>query len=378
MNLAYRDIKHKPLRFVMTCVALSVLLGIVITMTGIYQGFVDDALRQARAANPDLWVVEAGTNGPFAAGSRISGDSREMIARVYGIARAGSVTYQSIQTKVRGVPLRLFLTGYEIDRPGGPRKLVAGRQIMRSHYEIIADRSTGLDLGQEIPLGTRGHLFTVVGLTQGEINGAGDAAAYVTLRDARDLQFELAPPVDRREAARGGARAGSDIVNAVVATVSPFVPVAEVVAAIGRWKHLSALTQAQQEALTMFVIEKNMQQIKMFTVLLVSVSGVILALIVYTLTMDKIRSIATLKLIGAPDRTIVGLIVQQSLSMGIGGFFLGLGLVLQFKDYFPRRVVLVPDIVAALFVVTIVVCLAASSLGVRLAIKTDPATALAG
>jgi len=378
MNLAYRDIKHKPLRFVMTCAALSVLLGIVITMTGIYQGFVDDALRQARAANPDLWVVEAGTNGPFAAGSRISGDSREMIARVYGIARAGSVTYQSIQTKVRGAPLRLFLTGYEVDRPGGPRKLVAGRQIMRSHYEIIADRSTGLDLGQEIPLGTRGHLFTVVGLTQGEINGAGDAAAYVTLRDAQDLQFELAPPIDRREAARGGARAGSDIVNAVVATVSPFVPVAEVAASIGRWKHLSALTQAQQEALTMFVIEKNMQQIKMFTVLLVSVSGVILALIVYTLTMDKIRSIATLKLIGAPDRTIVGLIVQQSLSMGIGGFFLGLGLVLQFKDYFPRRVVLVPDIVAALFVVTIVVCLAASSLGVRLAIKTDPATALAG
>jgi len=378
MNIAYRDIKHKPLRFVMTCAALSVLLGIVITMTGIYQGFVDDALRQARAANPDLWVVEAGTNGPFAAGSRISGDSREMIARVYGIARAGSVTYQSIQTKVRGAPLRLFLTGYEVDRPGGPRKLVAGRQIMRSHYEIIADRSTGLDLGQEIPLGTRGHLFTVVGLTQGEINGAGDAAAYVTLRDAQDLQFELAPPVDRREAARGGARAGSDIVNAVVATVSPFVPVAEVAASIGRWKHLSALTQAQQEALTMFVIEKNMQQIKMFTVLLVSVSGVILALIVYTLTMDKIRSIATLKLIGAPDRTIVGLIVQQSLSMGIGGFFLGLGLVLQFKDYFPRRVVLVPDIVAALFVVTIVVCLAASSLGVRLAIKTDPATALAG
>ena len=64
--------------------------------------------------------------------------------------------------------------------------------------------------------------------------------------------------------------------------------------------------------------------------------------------------------------------------MGIGGYFVGLALVLEFKDYFPRRVVLVPDIVAALFVVTIVVCLAASSLGVRLAIKTDPATALAG
>jgi putative ABC transport system permease protein len=116
----------------------------------------------------------------------------------------------------------------------------------------------------------------------------------------------------------------------------------------------------------------------MFTVLLVSVSGVILALIVYTLTMDKVRSIATLKLIGARDRTIVGLIVQQSLSMGIVGYFIGFALVLEFKDYFPRRVVLVPEIVSALFVVTIVVCLLASSLGVRLAVKTDPATALAG
>jgi putative ABC transport system permease protein len=378
MNLAYRDIKHRPLRFVLTCAALSVLLGIVITMTGIYQGFVDDALRQSRAANPDLWVVEAGTNGPFAAASRISGDSREMIARVYGIARAGSVTYQSVQTQVRCVPLRLFLTGFEPGRPGGPRKLFAGRQIMRGHYEIIVDRSTGLSLGQEVSLGTRGHKFTVVGLTRDEITGAGDAVAYVTLLDAQNLQFELAPPIERREAARGGPRASSDIVNAVVATVSPFVPVAEVVATIGRWKHLSALTQAQQEALTMFVIEKNKQQIKMFTVLLVSVSGVILALIVYTLTMDKVRSIATLKLIGARDRTIVGLIVQQSLSMGIVGYFIGFALVLEFKDYFPRRVVLVPEIVSALFVVTIVVCLLASSLGVRLAVKTDPATALAG
>src|SRR4029453_42881 len=101
-------------------------------------------------------------------------------------------------------------------------------------------------------------------------------------------------------------------------------------------------TQTQQEALTMAVIEKNKQQIKMFTVLLVSVSGVILALIVYTLTMDKVRSIATLKLIGAPDRTIVGLIVQQSLLMGVVGFVVGAALVSAAKDRFPRHVVLEP------------------------------------
>ena len=73
----------------------------------------------------------------------------------------------------------------------------------------------------------------------------------------------------------------------------------------------------------------------MIMVLLIIVSAVIIALIVYTLTMDKVRSIATLKFVGAPDRTIVGLIVQQALSMGIFGYFIGLALVLIFKPYFP-------------------------------------------
>jgi putative ABC transport system permease protein len=379
MNLAYRDIRHNLFRFVLTCVGLSLLLGIVITMTGIYRGALDDALRLVRATSPDLWVVEAGTNGPFAESSRISGDTREMVARVYGVERAGSVTYQSVQTEIRGVPLRLFVVGFELDRPGGPRKLVAGRQIMRSHYEMIADRSAGITLGEEVPFGTHGHKFTIVGLTQDEVTSAGDPVAYITLRDAQQIQFDLSPPVERRETARGGPPAGTDVINAVVARVLPYVPVTEVAAAVARWKHLSALTQADQETLvSRFVIEKQRKQIAMFTVLLVIVSAVIIALIVYTLTMDKLRSIATLKLIGAPDRTIIGLIVQEALLMGIVGFLFGLALVGNFKGYFPRRVILLPDDIAILFLIVAAVCLAASGLGVRVAVKVDPAKALVG
>jgi putative ABC transport system permease protein len=112
-------------------------------------------------------------------------------------------------------------------------------------------------------------------------------------------------------------------------------------------------------------------------VLLIIVSAVIIALIIYTLTMDKVRSIATLKFIGAPDRTIVGLIVQQALSMGIMSYAIGLSLVLVFQPYFPRRLVLDPTSVAIVFVITVVICLVASTLGIRLALKVDPAEALA-
>ena len=377
MNFAYRDIKHNLLRFVLTTFGLSLLLGVVIVITGVYRGLIDDALRQARAANADLWVVQASTNGPFAESSRIPGDTRELVARVYGVERAGAVTYQTVQTALRGAPLRFFLIGFEPGRPGGPRALIAGREIMRSHYEMIADRSAGLALGQEVPLGTHGHKFTVVGLMRNEVTNSGDPVAYITLHDAQDLQFELAPPSERREVARGGTLQTTDQINAVIAKVSPYVSVSEVAGALARWKHLTTLTQAQQETLlTRDVIEKSRRQQLMILVLLVIVTAVIIALIIYTLTMDKVRSIATLKFVGAPDRTIVGMIVQQSLSMGLVSFAIGLALILAFQGYFPRRLVILPADVAVVFAITVAVCLAASSLGVRLALKVDPAVAL--
>ena len=205
MNLAYRDIKHNLLRFVLTNFGLSLLLGIVIMMTGVYGGLIDDALRQARAANADIWVVEANTKGPFAEVSRIPGDTRELVSRVYGIQRAGSVTYQSVQTEANGASYRLFLIGFEPGRPGGPHKLVAGREIMRSHYEMIVDRRAGLALGQEVPLGTRGHKFTVVGLMQNEVTSSGDPVGlhHLARRASAAVRVSLRLPSGARSRAEG-------------------------------------------------------------------------------------------------------------------------------------------------------------------------------
>ena len=64
MNLAYRDIRHGFGRFILTCIGLGLLLGVVLAMIGIYRGLVVDALTIARAPAVDLWIVEANTRGP--------------------------------------------------------------------------------------------------------------------------------------------------------------------------------------------------------------------------------------------------------------------------------------------------------------------------
>jgi putative ABC transport system permease protein len=85
-----------------------------------------------------------------------------------------------------------------------------------------------------------------------------------------------------------------------------------------------------------------------------------------------------LKLIGAPDRTIVGMIVQQALALGFIGFASGAVLIAAVKDYFPRRVVLEPDNVLMLAAIVFAVCLVSSGLGVRAALRVEPAAALGG
>lgn len=379
MNLAWRDIRHKFGRFILTCLGLSLLLAVVITMAGIYRGLTGDALALSNAVKADLWVVEAGTHGPFAESSRIPGDTREMVARINGVADAGSLTLQNVQLDRGGRKLRLQIVGFEPGRPGGPRRLIAGRQITRSHYELIADRQTGLGLGETLRLGHRAHDYSVVGVTSGVVTLSGDSIVFMSLQDAQELQFEQAPPAVRREAARGPQRAATDLVNAVVVRLAPDYTPAEVADTIRRWKHLSVLTDEDQaQLLTRWVIEMPRRQLGLFMSVLTVVSGVIIALIIYTLTMDKIREIATLKLIGAPDRTIIGLILQQALLMGVISFVGGAALVYAFNDWFPRSIIMRPDDIGALFGLVVLVCLLASLLGVRAALRVDPARALTG
>jgi putative ABC transport system permease protein len=377
MNLAYRDIRHNIGRFVLTSVGLGLLLGVVLAMIGIYRGIVMDALTIARAPAVDLWVVEANSRGPFAEASRIPGDTREAIARISGVQVAGGITYQTVEANHQGRKLRLYVIGFEPTRPGGPPIIAAGRTISRSHFEMVADEKSGLVLGDRIKLGR--NTFAVVGLTEGQVNSGGDPAVYITLVDAQKLQFDLDPPAARVQRARGTVGTSRDTVNAVVARLQANASPEAVAYTVRRWKHLAAITQQQQEQiLSRSLVDRARRQIGLFTTLLLVVSAVIIALIIYTMTMEKLKQIATLKLIGAPDRIIVGMIVQQALALGLIGFTLGTTMILNIKDYFPRRVVLEVDNVAMLGVIVLAVCILASGLGVRAALKVDPATALGG
>lgn len=397
MNLAIRDIAHHRGRFILTAIGLGLLLGVVMSMGGIYRGLFADALAVVKTTDADLWVVQQATNGPFAESSRIPEDIRYRIAAVPGVLQASPLSFQTLQIDRHGKPFRFFLIGYDLHGLGGPPTLVAGRPIRQKHYEMVAAQGMKLAIGEKLRLGL--HDYTVVGITGKVVSSGGDPAAYVSLADAQDIQFKKDNDAIRNERQRVGATlAGmqpaqaafvkqnvasitesTHTVNTIVARLRPGAQLAEVQERISRWNHFRPISvEEQTQILTKGMIEKARMQLGLFRLILLVISAVIISLIVYTSTIDKIKVIATLKLIGSQNRVIIGMILQQSLLMGVIAYGIGYLLILLTYERFPRRIVLEPLDLRVLFAIVIAICTISSFVGIRKALKVDPAEALGG
>jgi putative ABC transport system permease protein len=400
MNLAIRDIRHHRGRFLLTSIGLGLLIGVVLSMGGIYRGLFADALAVLNFTKADLWVVQQDTNGPFAESSRIPEDTKYRIRAVPGVAEASALSFQTVQIDRFGKPFRFFLIGYELSGLGGPPGISAGRNIGQKHYEMVVAQAMGMEIGEKIHLGL--HDYTVVGITGKVVSSGGDPAAYLSLADAQEVQFKKDNSALRNDRARTGANLAhigslspaqakylqqnitgvaeaNHTVNAIVARLAPGASLPEVQERIRRWNHLRPFSVAEQtKILTKGMIEKARMQLGLFRIILLVISAVIISLIIYTSTLDKIKVIATLKLIGAPNRMIIGMILQQSLLMGTIAYALGYGFILLSYEKFPRRIVLEPFDLQALFVIVIVICTLSSMVGIRKALKVEPAEAFGG
>ena len=400
MNLAVRDIGRRPGRFALSCIGVGLLLTLVLSYSGIYHGFVYEALTLIDKAGADIWVVQRDTRGPFAEQSRLPEDIRYRMAIVPGVAAAGAYVAYTIQRPWQGRSLRFVVVGYDRDSDlGGPHEIVAGRGIAQAHYEMVADAKLKLPLGTKLHLGLDD--YTVVGLTRGAVGSGGDPVAFFSLADAQEIQFvkdnwAIRNVRERVRAAYANALPTqpvlSDVlarefadnpdlhtVNAVLVRVAPGARPEAVAEAIGRWKYFTAYT-ADEQAQIMLAgsVAKARMQTLLFRIFLTIAATVIIAQIIYTMTLEKLKPIALLKLIGTPTRTIVGLVLQESLALGLIAYAVALLVGSLTYDKWPRLVLVQTADKLALFAIVVVICLIASAMGIRRALHVEAGAALTG
>lgn len=396
ISLAGRDVYHTWKRFVFTGLGLGLLIGVTLSMAGVYRGMVDDAEALLQGSGADIWVVQKDTLGPYAEPSSVRDDVYRELLAMKGVARAANVTYLTMQVRQGDRDARVMVVGVTPGQPGEPNFLLAGRQFTQDHYEAVADVKCGFQLGQTVRV--RRHDYKVVGLTRRMVSSGGDPMLFIPIRDGQEAQFlkdneailgerdrVAANPSLNRPGVPGlleavqATQTTSRTVNAILVRVAEGADPTAVARDIARWKHLQAYTWAQmEEILVGKLILTSAEQIGMFLRILAIVTATIVGFIIYTMTMSKIREIAVLKLIGARDRSIVAMILQQALGLGVIGFAVGKVTATVLVPVFPKHVLLTPQDTLAGFFVVMVLCALASSLAIHAALKVDPGTAIGG
>jgi putative ABC transport system permease protein len=274
---------------------------------------------------------------------------------------------------------------------------VAGRPLGQAHYEMIADRILGLELGTRVPLGK--EIYTVVGLTRGMASSAGDGTAFFTVQDALAIQFDLPGESIRLErAARKARAAAQDLgqvqpellarasgpsaslaalaphqVSAVLVQLAPGADADAVRATLSGWPDVTVHThEGQRDLLLKGNVDRARRQLGLFRVILVVVSTIIMALIIYTLTVDKTHDIAMLKLMGARHSVVVSLILQQALLLGALGYGIAYYLGQWLFPLFPRLVRVTAADLGALAVIVLAISVISSLLGILKALRVEP------
>jgi len=397
MDLALKDIRRHLGKFVATIVGVAMLLAIVLVMNGIYSGNIADGVWLIENTATDLWVVERGRGGPFNESSRIPLDSHKSVAATPGVAQASPLVLYTAQREIGTGSQQFTVVGYDVfGGLGGPGRIVEGRAITAPRWEMVADRRLGLRLDDTVALGE--DRYTVVGVTAGAVDPGGNPLVYLSLPDAQKVQFEqdkraltAARAANLLRLERAGVRgeqaerllpllsASGATVNAVLVRLAPGADAERVAQHVRDWLYFNVYTSEEERALMLEGRLKRMSAVLgLFRSLLVLVSIVIIALIVYVLTIEKIRSIATLKLIGAPNSVIVRLIMTQSLLLTTSSFALAYAMREAIAPGFPRTLVFIAEATGVTFAVMLAGGAVASLMAIWHALRTPPQLALGG
>ena len=398
MNLALKDIRHNLSRFSLTALGIGMLLMIVMGMGGIYQGLIQEATLLVDNIGADLWIVQHGTRGPFAEISRIPRNIEDRLQALSEVASARAFVTFAVQREFNNKPLRIQVQGLSWPEDKGQwLPIVAGRNLGAAHFEMIADQTLGLQLGDEIPLG-KNH-YKVVGITKGMTSMSGDGLAFFSLLDALEIQYDYSGEAIRLERQARQSRitrqeigwtqpslverAGlpssnlpalpNPYVSAVLVRLAPGAGIESVMAKLSGWADVTAFTRTEQnELLLRGVVDRARRQLGLFKALLIVISAIIMALILYTLTLEKIHDIAMLKLIGARNTVILALILEQALLLGFLGFVFAFYAGKWVFPMFPRKVVINNDDLLSLAAIVLLISVLSASLGIWKAMKVEP------
>ena len=317
--LARRNLLAERVRFAMSVLGVAFSVVLVLVILSLYRGW-SAAGGSFERLPGNLWVTQAGTVDPFHSSSILPAGAGPELAALPGVRSAIPVSARQVVLHHAGRTTDALLMGLGVPA-GVPVGAAVRRQFLPARGRIVisavAAGAIGARTGDRVSVA--GRTLTVASISPGgnvfnEIGfaSAADAAALLGLPGHVSFFLLSAPP----------AR-----LPRLSAAVRRLIPGAEV--------HSSAEFSA---VFARRVNEGFLPVVGVLVAIGLVVGGGVIALTTYTATIERSREFGVLKAIGADDRFVYRVVIQQSMLVGSIGAAIGVGASALAAALIPQRV----------------------------------------
>ncbi|MFZ1921739.1 MAG: ABC transporter permease [Xanthobacteraceae bacterium] len=371
-TLASRNLLQDRLRFVATLIGIVFSVVLVMVQMGLYLGFGRMVTTMIDHAPADLWVVSRGTKS-FEDLSLLDTQTANRVRAVAGVADVIPVVIGFSAWRLPGGGMTpIFVVGSNIAAGGiAPWNVTAGSvQALSTAGRVAVDKTyfgrlgvTGIGAKTEI----RGLPAEVAAVTDGIRSFTTTPYVFAALDSARSY---IGLPADRASHFLVRLKPGAKV-EQVRSDIQSALP------------HVEALTPAQFSARSRsFWLFSTGAGAALFAgaLLGVIVGTVIVAQTLYSSTKDHLYEFATLRAIGCTKSYIYTVIILQALISAVLGFVIAAGMgfaIVAATAKTSLPIVITPDLLAALFLLTVAMCVGSALAAISRVVRLEPVMVMA-
>ena len=344
--LSLRDLQWRRRRFAIGVVATSLVFALGLVLSGVKASFDNEIRRTVNSFGADVWLLKAGSLGPFTAPRPLPASRAKDVRRLPGVKRADPVVLLGATTTTPS-KRNLNLVGVVPGGVGSPPG-EQGRKLARPGAAIADDR-LGLDVGDRLVL--NGANLRVVDVTHGMTYFAGIPRVTISVRLAQRLGLD-------------NQRLATAIVTQGRPTTVP--------------RNLALLDNSEVKRDLARPITPAKETINLIRILLWIVASGIIGAIVYLSVLERVGDFAVLKAIGVSGRALLGGLLLQAVLLSLLSALLAVGLQAAIAPAIAMSVEVPTVSFLTLPLIAVLVGALASFLGLRRALAVDPALAFAG
>ncbi len=305
-KMVLANLVHRPLRSIISIVAIAVEVTLILLMVGLALGLLDDAKERQRGIGADVMVQPPGSSFLSGiTGAPVSTKVAGVLQKVEHVEVVAPVITQLSTAGTVEVIYGIDLDSFEA--LGGPFHYLSGGPFTGPDSIIVDDffaQSKNVKVGQKIEV--LNHEFTVCGIVE---HGKG-ARKFLPLRSLQELigaQGKASIFYVKLDDARNADQ---------VAAAIRQTPGMEKYVIRSMREYLSLMTMGNLPGLSIFI--------NVVIGVAVVIGFIVIFQAMYTAVMERTREIGILKSLGASKAYIVNVILRETILLAIIGIILGI------------------------------------------------------